>query len=339
MDGYSITEATLRNAARQALRDLDDALAVLLFGSRAYGTARPDSDWDVAMITHEAERIRPPDAFSHLQAEINIVTMPLARLRKKRNDAGSLAVSIARDGKLLAGHIPYLGHLEQKPRMKPEELTDGAHGILRIIIVLGREAAATADPTAPEFEVAGFGRTLVRESTDAVELFAKLAMQRRIGHYPYSHDLNALASTLEGRDTERRWGNLVTLLRNLNGDTRGHHLAMYAETQVSAADVDHAAGRFTLLLPALVDEFRDAALTPTLAEAANSVLADLHGGCQRVLQGFPETLEPVPEDFGDIAAAAHEALPDMRRAFNEIVNPPSMTPKQAPGDPTEPETR
>ncbi len=54
-----ITEARLRDAACEAMRQLDDAEALLLFGSRARGTARPDSDWDVAVITREAARVDP----------------------------------------------------------------------------------------------------------------------------------------------------------------------------------------------------------------------------------------------------------------------------------------
>ncbi len=54
--------------------------------------------------------------------------------------------------------------------------------------------------------MAGFGRTLVEDSADTAELFAKLAMERRLGHFPHGHGLERLADTLDASDTERRWG-------------------------------------------------------------------------------------------------------------------------------------
>jgi len=47
-----ITEAQLRTAAEHAVAN-GHAIAALLFGSRARGTAGPRSDWDVCLVTDE----------------------------------------------------------------------------------------------------------------------------------------------------------------------------------------------------------------------------------------------------------------------------------------------
>ncbi len=46
----TINEQQLREACRETLRQWPEARAALLFGSRARGTSRKDSDWDVAIV-------------------------------------------------------------------------------------------------------------------------------------------------------------------------------------------------------------------------------------------------------------------------------------------------
>ena len=46
-----ITEARLRNASQRAVAS-GHARAAILFGSRVRGTAAPESDWDVCLISY-----------------------------------------------------------------------------------------------------------------------------------------------------------------------------------------------------------------------------------------------------------------------------------------------
>ncbi len=181
-----------------------------------------------------------------------------------------------------------------------------------------------AGPATSGKEMAGFGRALAEDSADAAEFFANLAMERRLVHFPYGHSLERLADTLEAGDTERRWGGMVTLLRALNGDTRRHHQAMCVRIPITAEDVERAGTRLSVLLPALVVEFREAAGEPELAEAANMALAELRDSCRKVIGRFPEELPPALSGPGGIAAAAREALPGIRAAYAAIAESPEL---------------
>ncbi len=199
--------------------------------------------------------------------------------------------------------------------MEPEELEEGAESILGVVENLGVLGARAARSVTSEAAVARFGRTLAEASADAAELFAKMAMQRRLGHYPFSHDLNELASSLEERDTERRWRDVATLLRRLNGYTRRDHKTMNGRVSIDFDDVGRAGERFAALVPALVTEFEDAAQTPALAETANSALAELHDLYREATDLFPSFVESPPDGFGEMASAVREVLSAVRSAY------------------------
>ena len=60
------THTRLRRTAAEAVRSVPGVEAVVLFGSRARGTARQASDWDIAILSRAApaERTRLPGSFS-----------------------------------------------------------------------------------------------------------------------------------------------------------------------------------------------------------------------------------------------------------------------------------
>jgi len=97
--------ARLRAFRRDAERALPGMIdSVLLFGSRARGEARRDSDYDVAVLLKGAER--PPSArallsdaaYRHIVAGVHI--RPIAILTENVREDGPLPVcrNIARDG-------------------------------------------------------------------------------------------------------------------------------------------------------------------------------------------------------------------------------------------------
>jgi uncharacterized protein len=87
------------------------AQAVLLFGSRARGEARPESDWDLCVLL--PDDIRPgsvtPLTLWPLVADIPLAiqVMPIRRsiFEAKRHDPNSLSHEIARDGVLVHGSL------------------------------------------------------------------------------------------------------------------------------------------------------------------------------------------------------------------------------------------
>ncbi len=101
MSGPDLT--IVREFKRRAEAALPGRIAhVLLFGSRARGDARADSDWDIAVFVHD--RPTPNDwrklgAISFdMTAEIGLlvqfILLPLARM----NDGSALTTSVAEDG-------------------------------------------------------------------------------------------------------------------------------------------------------------------------------------------------------------------------------------------------
>jgi len=330
MDG--ISDIALREAARQALHDINGAMALLLFGSRARGDAKPDSDWDIAVVTDGSDRdwVRRgtvrfpprPAAFDELPGEINVLAIPFETLRAKRNAAGHMAVAIARESQPLAGDLPHLGVLERRPRMRPEELTEKFGGIRRIVRSLGSDAANAASPDASENELVDFGRTLAVDSSDAAELFVKMAIQRRVGKHLRGHDLQILADRLEKHDSDGRLNDLVTLVRGLNGDTQKHHQGIYDSTEITAEDIALACERLRLLLPALLSELEDAALTPDLAAAAEDAMTEYRDICRKVLDRFTDGIREVPQGSGEMATVAIDALSDIRSALASVVGQP-----------------
>lgn len=80
--------------------------AVVLFGSRAIGSANENSDWDVAIVHSES---KPKDIPMHRDFSIHQVDVPLISLRKyieESHNVGTLAHELAVNGDVLAGSIP-----------------------------------------------------------------------------------------------------------------------------------------------------------------------------------------------------------------------------------------
>jgi uncharacterized protein len=95
--------ALVREFKRRAESALPGRIArVVLFGSRARGDAREDSDWDIAVFVHG--KPQPMDwrklgAISFdMTAEsgqlVQLILLPLARM----NDGSALATSVATEG-------------------------------------------------------------------------------------------------------------------------------------------------------------------------------------------------------------------------------------------------
>lgn len=96
-------------AVAQAVYEQTQPLQAVLFGSRARGTHRPDSDIDIAIITAEAvaeddrdayDRIADQAAAGHPQApEIHVAFLTVAEFLDERVHKNTVANNIAREGR------------------------------------------------------------------------------------------------------------------------------------------------------------------------------------------------------------------------------------------------
>ena len=116
----------IQNACKDALVLWPNAIAAVLYGSRARGDHRADSDWDLAFITKE-ERSLPDSVirvFRELRerSEIDVQAQGVSQARFHRDaDAiGSIAAPIAREGRLIVGHCTW-PETERAPVLKPDE--------------------------------------------------------------------------------------------------------------------------------------------------------------------------------------------------------------------------
>lgn len=98
-------ERALNNATEQLVRELDP-VAVILFGSRARGEARPDSDVDLLVVLpNGADRAvgwqKARDVLSWFPVDYDIVTATPELLERKGNMVGSVFLPALREGRVL----------------------------------------------------------------------------------------------------------------------------------------------------------------------------------------------------------------------------------------------
>ena len=244
----------LSRAAEAALAANPEISAVLLFGSRARGDHRPDSDWDLAFVTcgekierKDPEGWRPPGG----GMTIDCLQVPLAELERKANALAHIACPLVREGQVIAGvwKRPAAG---ERPVMEEEEY---AKFLRRSLNILGRAAAIPAEiPTAlgPGWDTDECG-FFVAWSADATEFLAKAMLGRTGVEIPRTHNLGALAARFGDAHPELR-----EAIGALNGATQEDHTAGY-EARLDADAGRRAALRLSRAVRLMAAELHAAA--------------------------------------------------------------------------------
>ena len=221
------TYEALRAAAEEAVRREPAIEAVVLFGSRARGTAHTASDWDVAVLAaagHEAEAKHEARKLEALET-VETVTLVCDTIDKRRNDAGTVHAAIAREGRTLAGKWDRPTCRNEDLRMAPE---DFAHDMKWVTDNI-RTAVLTL----------GIDREEGRSNHSAVAITSQMAAENlgknivaAFGLIPRkTHDLGMLGLQLRDafrgrKDTEHQdWGERI---RTLDGNTKLARASQYA---------------------------------------------------------------------------------------------------------------
>ena len=226
------THARLRRTAAEAVGSIPGIEAVVLYGSRARGTARAASDWDIAILSHAApdDEQAAEKLFRHLELVHPIVMHP-ASIEEHCNTGTRLEAAIARQGRLLAGDWT-------PPRCRIEDLDvehealkrnlDAAIRDLQVAFFLLCDVAVKELLYVPK---------LVEESQQAAEALAKTIIAG-FGLSPVTvHDLDELATQLENayrgrrREAEER-RRFAAAIRELDGKTKIAHVARYHASPV-----------------------------------------------------------------------------------------------------------
>ena len=221
------THERLRRTAVAAVGSIPGIEAVVLYGSRARGTARATSDWDIVILSHaspEDEQVARR-LFGELERVHSIVMHP-ATIEAHCNQGTRIESAIARQGKLLAGEWT-------PPRCRIEDLDVAAEDIGdNLDIATGDLRSAFLALCDAAFKGRTYEPRIVEYSQQAAETLAK-TMIAGFGLSPTAvHDLNALATQLEnayrgrtcGAGTRRRF---AAAIRKLDGNTEAAHKARY----------------------------------------------------------------------------------------------------------------
>ncbi len=207
----------MRRLAKRIVASRPWLQAAILFGSRARGTARPDSDWDVALLASERYR----DEVLRLAPRVPAVSyVPLSprRLRERYNRLGTLERSIARDGVLLAGDWIMPKSQKRQVVSYPDLANDLEASASKISSAI--ERIRRKIPHQPLF-----GDNLLCSATqDAGELLSKAALLHMGIHPPHTHNALELADELRKKQLDHDW---IDMIESLNGLSRERHVAFY----------------------------------------------------------------------------------------------------------------
>ena len=215
----------LRRRAEEVVRREPAVEAVVLFGSRARGTAGPRSDWDVAVIERSG---RAADTTYRLLDDLPGVR-PLRvgadEIERHKDTAGAVEAALAREGVALAGawHRPDCrdeGLNMDMVRIR-SSLANATDNVGKAVLAGSRHLHAVEDWERADWTPVTTG------SVDAAEHVAKAILAGH-GLSPREvHFLDALADQLKdayrGRRDPRQayWADLI---RSMNGTTRTRRL-------------------------------------------------------------------------------------------------------------------
>ncbi len=301
----------LRRAAEAAVRRDPEVLAVVLFGSRARGDHRSDSDWDLAFLTaggatarRAPEEFEPPAGLA-----LDCLRIPVGELARKANALAHVSCPIVREGRLVAG-VWDRPQPRGKPAMEPEEYGNFIGNAVHCLDRAAAEAASVPNPNGPFWDAIGC-KDMIGLSADGAEYLAKAILGRLGIGFRRTHDLEQLAGLFGEAHSE-----LAARVRGLNGSSRRDHMAAYA-ADYSAEDCWRAMDRLAATGGLLAEELRAAradarfaALAGALAGAAAAMLS----GCAGALREA-DGAAALPE--GSAVAAVAGARPALADALED----------------------
>ena len=226
------THTRLRRTAGEAVASISGIEAVVLYGSRARGTARETSDWDIAILSRAApdDEQTATGLFGQLERVEPIVMHPES-IEEYCNTGTRLEAAIARQGRLLAGDwIP--------PRCRNEDLDVEIEDLRRNLQAATRDLrGAFLDLCNVVFRELLYSPNVVEDSQQGAEALAK-SIIAGFGLSPVTvHDLGALATQLENAYRGRRHEaeerrRFAAAIRELDGKTKIAHEARYHASPV-----------------------------------------------------------------------------------------------------------
>ena len=259
------SRAHLIALCQQAREQWDHVQAIVLFGSRAKGTARPDSDWDIAVIVDDPQlttlrhnKVTPaPPPFDRYE-NLDVLTLTPAMIHADRLSYGRIAQQIAQDGTALMGEWTMNGEeMKKNAVMNPKEWRRGINDSLKHMNMALGEIHAYKEKTHYASCGTDCGEFIV-QSQMAAEHLVKTLMTRRKVPPEKSHDIHQLAQTMRDHPLadvpDPDWQALTERVRSLNGETHMDHQAGYGTYLITSEALTHATIRLVKTIRFLIDE-------------------------------------------------------------------------------------
>ena len=273
---------------QQAYETWPDVHAILLFGSRARGTARPDSDWDIAVVVDDpkmkhviqSKRTPPPAPFDGY-TNLDVLTLTPDIIVQDRCAFGRIAQQIAQDGHPLIGDWP----MNQSPSEAPAALIlpkDWRSDILKSLNY-ATEALTKIEKYKQGHlydDVENYCGFFIENSQMAAEHLVKVMLKRRKVTPTHTHNIERLAHQMRSQRPEdvskNDWSALAARIEPLNGDSHRDHQAGYGEFELSTENITRSVTRVSKTFLLLVDEV-ESALYPRDVPATMGVSASFIG--------------------------------------------------------------
>ena len=245
--------------------------AAILFGSRADGQARPDSDWDIAVVG-DAGLVADIPYGSFDRMEVQVFHLTVSEFEKQQNVYPGIAYEVAHNGVLLAGGS-LTQDIMQRKGMQTTDVKKLSGEFGRFVggafdyawqFIACVEDSQFWDRFAGEwghYDVQA-RRLLPERSADCAEFAVKALCLAAGGDYAWGHDMHALAEKVPESLRDR--------VRALNGHTRNDHMAGYGGGVSHPHDLYHRVVN-TMDLLADMAEWK----CPLLTEGADLLLYEL----------------------------------------------------------------
>ena len=275
--------------------------SVILFGSRSIGTHRPDSDWDLALVTSDGEG--PGDELLRRGFEFaerhGVVVLSEERMLADKDAYATLASEVAL-GVVLEGEVYETLGDEVMARRRVGETTAAARTAFAGLLeqtwkCLHQEIIDVAECRMVDYEYAP--TSLGGNSADAAERVAKMVTLSLGFPFLATHDIHELAD-----DLPPKW---QAKLKKLNGQVRSLHMANYGKSRPATDGIkevcDSTVSRLRLVMDVLDD----------LADMENP-LDPFECGRLTKLMASPSA----KQRLAHVRTLAHE-IPALADAFNE----------------------
>ena len=278
--------------------------SVILFGSRSTGRHRPNSDWDIALVTANGERPSPAvmDGQYDLSEEHGVTVLGEDRLLAEKDTYATLASEVAL-GVVLEGEVYELARNDMAKRRVGTTTKAAKAAFAGLMeqtwVCLRQEIMDVANCRASDYARAP--ARLGGNSADAAERVVKMVTLSLGKPFLAVHDIHELADDLPGE-----WRGRV---KALNGNIHRLHMANYGEDRLGEDQIQETCETIAKRLRLTMD------VLTVLCEMENPLDAPEASRLLGLL-----TDPGAQDDVATMTRRASDPAPELARKFESVRN-------------------